>query len=97
VRTVPIPAWVKEAVDIWSTTANIKTGKLVQCVNKTGSIWGRGITEKVVWGMVRECASKAKLERLAPHELRRTYARLPFHCDGRQWLNPNALVSDMLL
>ena len=28
VRTVPIPAWVKKAIDIWSTTANINSGKL---------------------------------------------------------------------
>ena len=28
VRTVPIPGWVKEAIDIWSATANIKTGML---------------------------------------------------------------------
>jgi hypothetical protein len=48
VRTVPIPAWVKDAIDIWCTTGNIKTGKLFQCVNKTGSIWGLGISEKVV-------------------------------------------------
>jgi len=73
VRTVPIPAWVKGAVDIWSSAANIKAGRLFRCVNKTGSIWGRGITEKVVWCMVRECASKANLERLAPHDLRRTW------------------------
>src|ERR1700726_4410617 len=26
VRTVPIPAWVKEAIDIWSSAANIKSG-----------------------------------------------------------------------
>jgi hypothetical protein len=38
VRTVPIPAWVKQAIDIWSTTANIKTGNLFRCVNKTGPI-----------------------------------------------------------
>jgi hypothetical protein len=76
VRTVPIPAWVKEAIDNWCTTGNIKTGKLFRCVNKTGSIWGRGISEKVVWCMVRECAAKAKLDKLAPHDLRRTCARL---------------------
>ena len=51
-------------------------------MNKTGSIWGRGITEKVVWCMVRECASKAKLERLAPHDLRRTCARLCHESGG---------------
>src|ERR1700681_2033611 len=76
VRTVPIPAWVKEAIDVWPTTANIKAGKLFRCVNKTGSIWGQGITEKVVWCMVRDCASKAKIEKLAPTVLRRTVGRL---------------------
>jgi site-specific recombinase XerD len=81
-RTVPIPAWVKAAVDNWSTTANIKAGRLFRCVNKTGSIWGRGITEKVVWCMVRECASKANLEKLAPHDLRRTCARLCHEAGG---------------
>jgi site-specific recombinase XerD len=38
IRTVPIPAWVKAAIDILSATANIKTGKLFRWVNKTGSI-----------------------------------------------------------
>lgn len=82
VRTVPIPAWVKAAVDNWSAAANVKAGKLFRCVNKTGSIWGRGITEKVVWSMVRECAANAKLEKLAPHDLRRTCARLCHESGG---------------
>jgi hypothetical protein len=47
VRTAPIPAWVKEGIDIWSKTAKIKTGKLFRPVNKTGSTWGRGITEVI--------------------------------------------------
>ena len=60
----------------------ITENTLFRCVNKTGSIWGRGITEKVVWCMVRVCASKAKLERLAPHDLRRTCARLCHEAGG---------------
>ena len=82
VRTVPIPAWVKEAIDGWSMTAAIKTGRLFRCVNKTGSIWGTAISEKVVWYLVRECASKAKIEKLAPHDLRRTCARLCHDAGG---------------
>jgi site-specific recombinase XerD len=82
VRTVPVPAWVKAAIDIWSTIVNIKTGRLFRCVNKTGSIWGRGITEKVVWCMVREYASRAKPEKLAPHDLQRTCARLCHESGG---------------
>jgi site-specific recombinase XerD len=81
-RTVPVPSWFKEAIDTWSVTANIRNGRLFRCVNKTGSIWGRGITEKVVWCMVRECASKAKIERLALHDLRRTCARLCHESGG---------------
>src|SRR6202521_1992333 len=82
VRTVPVPEWVKAAIDVWSTIANIKTGRLFRCVNKTGSTWGLGITEKVVWCMVRECALRAKIERLAPHDLRRTCARLCHEAGG---------------
>jgi site-specific recombinase XerD len=35
-----------------------------------------GITEKVIWCVVKEFASKTKLGSLAPHDLRRTCARL---------------------
>jgi site-specific recombinase XerD len=82
VRTVPVPAWVKAAIDLWTSAANIKTGRLFRCVNRTGSVWGQRITEKVVWCVVREFAAKANLERLAPHDLRRTCARLCHEAGG---------------
>src|SRR5262249_25468838 len=62
--------------------ANIGSGRIFRCVSKTGSIWGPGITEKVVWSTVREYATKAKLEKLAPHDLRRTCARLCHEAGG---------------
>jgi site-specific recombinase XerD len=34
------------------------------------------MTEKVVWQVVRESAAKAVIDKLAPHDLRRTCARL---------------------
>jgi len=37
---------------------------------------GTGITEKVVWCVVRECAANPGKLKLAPHDLRRTCARL---------------------
>src|SRR6202051_3373480 len=42
VRTVPIPTWVKGAIDIWWTAGNIKSGNLFRGVNKPGAVWGRG-------------------------------------------------------
>jgi site-specific recombinase XerD len=82
VRTVPVPNWVKTAIDQWTMAARIKTGRLLRCVNKTGSIWGEGVTEKVVWCVVKEFAAKANLQRLAPHDLRRTCARLCYETGG---------------
>ena len=45
-------------------------------VNRAGKTWGESMTEKVVWHVVREFAKKAGIDRLAPHDLRRTCARL---------------------
>jgi site-specific recombinase XerD len=76
IRTVPVPEWVKVAVDCWTTAAQVTDGRIFRCVNRTGTVWGDGITEKVIWCVVKEYASKAKIGNLAPHDLRRTCARL---------------------
>jgi site-specific recombinase XerD len=82
VRTVPVPDWVKVAIDLWTSAGNIKNGRLIRCVNKTGAVWGRGVTEKVVWWVVREFAAKVGFDKLAPHDLRRTCARLCHEAGG---------------
>jgi site-specific recombinase XerD len=71
IRTVPVPEWVKIAIDSWTEAANVTNGRIFRCVNRTGAVWGIGITEKVVWCVVKEFASKADLGSLAPHDLRR--------------------------
>ena len=76
IRTVPVPDWVEASVNIWTTVAHISTGRIFRCVNKTGSVWGTRITEKVVWSVVKEFAARVGIEQLAPHDLRRTCARL---------------------
>jgi site-specific recombinase XerD len=49
---------------------------MFRCVCRAGETWGSGITERVVWHVAKECAKKAAIEHLAPHDLRRTCARL---------------------
>lgn len=39
-------------------------------------ILGEGMTEKAVWHIVRDSANRIGLEKLAPHDQRRTCARL---------------------
>src|SRR5262245_58248316 len=43
---------------------------------KAGRIWGDGMTPKVLWEVVNDAAARAGIEKLAPHDLRRTCARL---------------------
>jgi site-specific recombinase XerD len=74
-RTVPIPMWVKEAIDQWTEAASVHMGRLFRSINKAGVVWGEGLTEKVVWSVVREYAPDLA-PGLAPHDLRRTCAKL---------------------
>lgn len=81
VRTVPVPEWVKRFLDEWLATAGITKGKLFRCVCRSGTVWGDGITEKVVWHVVKMHAKKLEIPKLAPHDLRRSCARF-CHASG---------------
>ena len=76
VRTVPIPTWVKTAVDAWTASVAITSGPVFRAINKSGRVWGDGMSPKVLWDVVRAAAARAGIDRLAPHDLRRTCARL---------------------
>jgi len=76
IRTVPIPNWVKAALDQWTRAAGVCEGKLFRAVAGRGKVWGRGLSQNVVWYVVRTCCERAGLEHIAPHDLRRTCAKL---------------------
>jgi len=81
IRTVPVPAWAKRAVDGWTEAAGITTGRIFRRVSRFRKIWGEGITPKAIWHVVKAAAQRAGIQNLAPHDLRRTCARL-CHCSG---------------
>ena len=76
IRTIPVPDWVRRELDIWFGAAGIQSGKLFGRVSTAGKPWGDGVSEKVVWHVVKEFAEKIGVAKLAPHDLRRTCARL---------------------
>ncbi len=82
VRTPPIPAWVKDTVDAWITAAGVVHGRVFRAINKAGRVWGDGMTPKVIWEIVKAAAAHADIEKLAPHDLRRTCARLCYWAGG---------------
>ena len=81
IRTVPIPLWVKAALDQWMVAAGVSEGRIFRAVARTGKTWGRGISQNVVWYVVKTCCERAGLEHIAPHDLRRTCAKL-CHTNG---------------
>jgi integrase len=70
VRTVPMPAWVKNAMDAWTAAAGITDGTVFRAISKVGRVWGNGMTAKVLWDVVRHAAAEADIAKLAPHDLR---------------------------
>ena len=76
VRTVPVPDWVYCELSTWIEAAGIKIGKVFRRVSTAGKPWGDGVTDKLAWHVVKEFATKTGVANLAPHDLRRTCARL---------------------
>ena len=42
IRTVPMPAWVKDAIDAWIAAANITEGPVFRAISKRGRVWATG-------------------------------------------------------
>src|SRR5262249_55896377 len=60
----------------WTKAAGINAGSLFRRVSSAGRVWGEAITEKLVWHVVKEFAAQIGVIKLAPHDLRRSCARL---------------------
>jgi site-specific recombinase XerD len=76
VRTVPLPAWGKRLIDEWLAAAGLTDGKVVRAIDKGGRLRGVGVTSKVIWSIVLRYACRIGIPNLAPHDLRRTCAKL---------------------
>jgi site-specific recombinase XerD len=70
VRTVPMPSWAKVALDEWTAAAEVYEGALFRGVNKGDNVTGEELSSQGIWRCVE------KYSDVAPHDLRRTYAKL---------------------
>ena len=76
IRTTPMPSWVKVAIDAWTSPTGIADGRVFRPVIRGDRVAGDRLGEKVVWQMLREYAAEIGIPALAPHDLRRTCAKL---------------------
>jgi integrase len=73
---MPMPAWVKVAIDAWTTPARVAEGHVFRPVIRSDRLFGERLGEKVVWQMLGQYAEAAGVPGIAPHDLRRTCAKL---------------------
>jgi integrase len=76
VRTVPMPTWVKVAIDAWTWAAGVTEGHVFRAMNRGGQAQPAPLSEKVVWQLLQGYAAAAGSPGIAPHDLRRTCAKL---------------------
>jgi integrase len=76
VRTVPVPLRIAAALHTWMARASITDGPIFRATNKAGRIGAHGFSPKVIWSVVKQACSACDLANVAPHDLRRTCARL---------------------
>lgn len=75
IRTVAMPAWAKAAVDDWLEASGFTGGLLLGAVNKGDRITGQGMAAESIYAVVE--GYRARLgAAIAPHDLRRTFAKL---------------------
>jgi integrase len=70
IRTVPVPSWVKHAVDLWCAAAGITSGRVLRAL-KNGRP-GASLSGQAVLDIAARYGGAA----LKPHDLRRTCAKL---------------------
>ena len=75
-RTVPMPSWAKACVDAWKSVARLEEGFVFRRVNKGGNLMGERVTPQAIRDIVVSYAEKLEAAGIAPHDLRRTFAKL---------------------
>lgn len=76
VRSVPIPSWVKLAIDEWIRAAGLSHGLVFQSVHKGGYIKHESMTPQAIRDIVKHYGAAIGLPELAAHDLRRSFAKL---------------------
>jgi integrase len=82
IRTVPMPAWVKTAIDLWAAAAQISTGRILRAMSRHGYISHDTMTPEAVLHVVEEYGRKIGIA-IKAHDMRRTCASLSRKAGGQ--------------
>jgi site-specific recombinase XerD len=76
IRSVPMPNWAKATINEWSKASGVFDGLIFRAVNKGDHVVGDGITPQAIYNIIIGYADELKRKGVAPHDLRRTFAKL---------------------
>jgi len=76
IRTVAIPIWVKKGIDVWMAAAEVKDGRLLRSVSKSGKINRDTLSDWAIWSIVEHSSKQIGIEHFGAHDLRRTCANV---------------------
>jgi site-specific recombinase XerD len=76
VRSVPMPNWAKAAIDEWSAASGVTDGPVFRAVNKGDRVAEGNITPQAIYNIIVGYAGELQKRGVAPHDLRRTFAKL---------------------
>lgn len=76
IRSIPMPNWAKAAIDEWSRASGVSEGPVFRAINKGGHVVGYGITPQAIYNIIIGYAGALEKKGVAPHDLRRTFAKL---------------------
>ena len=74
-RSVPIPSWAYSSITEWSRAAARNVGPIFRRVTRHGRVAAQQISPQAVFEIVRNHAKTIGIS-VAPHDLRRTFAKL---------------------
>src|SRR5262252_502625 len=57
VRTVPVPTWVKVAIDAWTSAVGVADGRIFRSVQRGDQVQGAALSEKVIWQLLQRYAA----------------------------------------
>jgi integrase len=75
IRSVVLPAWAAASLQVWMEAADIRDGRIFGAVDKADHLAGDSLTPQAIYKILQGYAGELGLK-LAPHDLRRTHARL---------------------
>jgi len=76
IRSVPMPNWAKAAIDEWSRRSGVSESLVFRAINKGDRVVGNGITPQAIYNIIVGYAKESEKKGVAPHDLRRTFAKL---------------------